>query len=190
LTGFNHYSDCGCGWCIGGWRGSRSSRNSNHLFLPVRTHRIASFVNPNAICPVCGASVFYYQSPNGGRVFFDELGPPWPKHPCTTSEKIHVVRIPASTSTSRSHSKWFDEGWRVAIAQKITDYYGLKVVDFFMVDSDQTFGASFKTLTDLVEGQTVYLKSVPHTPQVYCKFINLDTFRQRTHNGKILKLSR
>jgi hypothetical protein len=27
--------------------------------------------------------VFFYQSPYGGRVFFDSLGPPWPKHPCT-----------------------------------------------------------------------------------------------------------
>ena len=42
-----------------------------------------SYVNPNAKCPVCGRSVFFYQSPEGGRVFFDESGPPWPKHPCT-----------------------------------------------------------------------------------------------------------
>lgn len=27
--------------------------------------------------------MFFYQSPFGGRVFFDDLGPPWPKHPCT-----------------------------------------------------------------------------------------------------------
>ena len=45
----------------------------------------ASFTDPNATCPVCGARVFYYESPYGGRVFFDELGPPWPKHPCTDS---------------------------------------------------------------------------------------------------------
>lgn len=42
-----------------------------------------SYVNPNARCPVCDASVYFYQSPYGGRVFFDELGPPWRKHPCT-----------------------------------------------------------------------------------------------------------
>jgi hypothetical protein len=45
----------------------------------------ASFTDPNATCPICGARVFYYESPYGGRVFFDELGPPWPKHPCTDS---------------------------------------------------------------------------------------------------------
>jgi len=43
----------------------------------------ACYVNPNAKCPECGAPVFYYQNEFGSRVFFDELGPPWPKHPCT-----------------------------------------------------------------------------------------------------------
>jgi hypothetical protein len=42
-----------------------------------------SYLNPNARCPVCGDAVFYYQSPFGGRVFFDDVGWPWPKHPCT-----------------------------------------------------------------------------------------------------------
>jgi hypothetical protein len=27
--------------------------------------------------------VYFYKSPYGGRVYFDDLGPPWPKHPCT-----------------------------------------------------------------------------------------------------------
>ena len=43
----------------------------------------ACYVNPNTNCRVCGAPVFYYQNEFGSRVFFDELGPPWPKHPCT-----------------------------------------------------------------------------------------------------------
>lgn len=34
-------------------------------------------------CPVCGAPVFFYQNDSGSRVFFDSLGDPWPKHPCT-----------------------------------------------------------------------------------------------------------
>jgi hypothetical protein len=27
--------------------------------------------------------VFFYQNAAGSRVFFDDIGPPWPKHPCT-----------------------------------------------------------------------------------------------------------
>lgn len=48
-----------------------------------RPRSFESFTTPNARCPVCSASVFFYVSPYGGRVFFDNLGPPWPKHPCT-----------------------------------------------------------------------------------------------------------
>jgi hypothetical protein len=43
----------------------------------------AMFVNPNADCPECGERVFFYQNRFGSRVYFDELGKPWPKHPCT-----------------------------------------------------------------------------------------------------------
>ncbi|MET1117223.1 MAG: hypothetical protein ABWY08_20040 [Comamonas sp.] len=46
---------------------------------PVRRVRIA----PNARCPVCSSSVYFYDLVNTGRVYFDELGAPWPKHPCT-----------------------------------------------------------------------------------------------------------
>ncbi|GAP54314.1 hypothetical protein AHiyo6_08790 [Arthrobacter sp. Hiyo6] len=37
----------------------------------------------NAVCPVCGAFVGFYANEFGSRVYFDEIGPPWPKHPCT-----------------------------------------------------------------------------------------------------------
>lgn len=40
-------------------------------------------MNPNASCPVCGQSVYFYANEHGSRVFFDELGKPWAKHPCT-----------------------------------------------------------------------------------------------------------
>jgi hypothetical protein len=52
-----------------------------HLSTALRVWR--SFVNPNARCPVCKQLVYFYQSESGGRVFFDQLGPPWHKHHCT-----------------------------------------------------------------------------------------------------------
>jgi hypothetical protein len=64
------------------------------------TARTACFVNPNAHCPVCGADVFYYQNEWGSRVFFDELGPPWPKHPCTESMDPRRLRKKKSKAES------------------------------------------------------------------------------------------
>lgn len=37
---------------------------------------------PNATCPICGASVFFWKNSAGSKVWFDALGAPWPKHPC------------------------------------------------------------------------------------------------------------
>ncbi|MBY6083614.1 hypothetical protein [Ruegeria arenilitoris] len=68
------------GWCRGYREKSRESDISS--FRSVR-----SYIVPNATCPVCGETVFFYQSPNGGRVFFDDLGWPWPKHPCTDNKR-------------------------------------------------------------------------------------------------------
>ncbi len=75
------------------------------------------FVNPNASCPKCGNSVFFYQSRNGGRVFFDELGPPWPKHPCTA-----VTYKPKGVSQPRVSSKrpqWEIKKWKPVLDCKL-----------------------------------------------------------------------
>lgn len=46
----------------------------------------ARWLKPNAQCPVCGASVYFWSNAAGSRVYFDEMGPPWPKHPCTDAQ--------------------------------------------------------------------------------------------------------
>jgi hypothetical protein len=86
---------------LSGWYDSgsvfRSTSEGAMFEFPFTTY--PSYVNPNARCPVCGAQVYFYQSPYGGRVFFDELGPPWPKHPCTDNP---VVRQSFSSRDGRA----------------------------------------------------------------------------------------
>jgi hypothetical protein len=74
------------------------------------------YIDPNARCPVCGVSVFFYQSPYGGRVFFDALGPPWPKHPCTDSLLTSMGGIrrlpePVVSRSSNAMTSWLVNGW-------------------------------------------------------------------------------
>jgi hypothetical protein len=86
--------------------------------LPV-TRIFDSYTDPNARCPVCGDNVFFYQAPSGGRVFFDELGPPWPKHPCTDNPRVSVALAskPAGATASlrvspdRRLAGWQVDGW-------------------------------------------------------------------------------
>ena len=60
----------------------RKSRGTSAWDSERRTS-VSCYANPNALCPACGALVYFYRSPYNGRVFFDELGWPWPKHGCT-----------------------------------------------------------------------------------------------------------
>ena len=79
--------------------------------FPVDTQNPHSYTTPNAKCPVCGSRVYFYQSPDGGRVFFDDLGPPWPKHPCTDNPS---VKVSMSAVGGVRDSAWQRSGWRPA----------------------------------------------------------------------------
>jgi hypothetical protein len=103
LPGFNHYPDCPCGWCVYYGRMSRSERRRlesdmrhrdavNALKRESARSISGCYVNPNAKCPVCGVGVFFYANEHGSRVFFDDLGPPWPKHPCTDIPRDYVPK--------------------------------------------------------------------------------------------------
>lgn len=92
---WNHPPGCTCGWGGEGHLGRAAGKTASGIlqswFLGF-TDR-ASYCNPNATCPVCAAPVYFYQSPDGGRVFFDDLGPPWPKHPCTNRREQQVLKL-------------------------------------------------------------------------------------------------
>ena len=82
-NGHNHAADCQCGF-QGGNRGKprvfvwRSWRKSSSIKLSL---------GPNANCPLCHKPVYFVPGPRGGGAYFNSLGPPWPKHPCMTSER-------------------------------------------------------------------------------------------------------
>ena len=130
---WNHPPDCNCGWGGdtggGGW--SSSTLGIRHIpapdgrdWQPARRPSFETYVNPNARCPCCGANVYFYQSPFGGRVFFDPpLGPPWPKHPCTDnyfargrSEPILPSLVSSGVSPKRSRNPTI---WQPLIAAEI-----------------------------------------------------------------------
>lgn len=77
--------------------GSRCSLGNGHerSYASHSFRTIESYTTPDANCPVCGSVVFFYQSTTGGRVFFDALGWPWPKHPCTDNPASQKGKVSA-----------------------------------------------------------------------------------------------
>ncbi|WP_297810236.1 hypothetical protein [uncultured Methylophaga sp.] len=109
----NHHPNCNGGF--GGYGGIRFRYTAqDDLFtshprgIPALRISNNSYNTPNSRCPVCREPVFYYQNEFGSKVFFDELGPPWSKHWCTSSGLFLPQQVVGSTpkkSTSTS------EGW-------------------------------------------------------------------------------
>lgn len=89
----NHKPGCNCRWGQGinfSFSGKSQSTYNYIEQTDYATKVIEKFppqkfsiTIPNAKYPVCHSPVFFYQNLAGSRVFFDSLGIPWPKHPCT-----------------------------------------------------------------------------------------------------------
>jgi len=127
----NHPYSCDCGFGGdtggGGRRWSSLSNFATHYAPPsfgwARDNggTVASYVNANAYCPVCGASVYFYRSPHNGRVFFDQLGWPWPKHPCTDNlQQPRSATHFAVAERIKPKTQWQGEGWTPVLSACIS----------------------------------------------------------------------
>ena len=128
MPGYNHHPDCACGWCVKGSSGASWRDVAERSFQRVSAQRFlerenadrslaSCYVAPNARCPVCQAPVFFYQNSFGSRVFFDELGPPWPKHPCTDQPYFKSRTASASFVPIKRRPR----GGRIEIADAIRE---------------------------------------------------------------------
>ena len=156
----NHRAGCTCGW--GGGESSSSSISTSLYVSRMRALQnnaawsgistaIESYTRPNANCPVCGAAVYFYRSPYGGSVYFDELGIPWPKHPCMDFGSS--TRRPAYSGSSFSQNAakvatWEIQGWIPVVILK-SDLFDVAVIirlfspqtkKFYYIGSAKTIG--------------------------------------------------
>ena len=49
--------------------------------------------------------MFFYANAFGSRVYFDDLGPPWPKHPCTDNPRLPSNSPPTSSDSPTRRSR-------------------------------------------------------------------------------------
>jgi hypothetical protein len=85
---FNHPRHCMCGWGsdeLMGYSNSYGPGLELEFIGLARTYMsrgAGSHLRPNYQCKCCGQKVYFFQSKNGGKVLFEALGKPWPKHEC------------------------------------------------------------------------------------------------------------
>lgn len=125
----NHSFDCPCGFGGDTGGGGRARTRTGFVSSLERYSAgwaedsggtVESYVNPNAHCPVCQAPVFFYRSPYNGRVFFDRLGWPWPKHGCTDN-RLEPRRITRDSTSSIPgiEPEWRIQGWQPLVSARV-----------------------------------------------------------------------
>lgn len=146
----NHSIDCTCGWGGEGHLGRRTIGTYTRLAEFLQNSQVeyflkdkhSSYVNPNARCPVCGDPVYFYKSENGGRVFFDELGPPWTKHPCTDTQQHYVSK---ATFFENFTPIWKTNGWMPITIKQV---FGRKLNSFIISRLDKSFNNKIQVHSD------------------------------------------
>jgi hypothetical protein len=201
---FNHSDSCRCGFGGEGHLGRRifgnaflSSPKSQTFFTlnPVKSARkvghYITFITPNAHCPVCGDRVYFYQSEYGGRVFFDELGYPWKKHPCTDTRQWQTstrhIKLTGSEDNQLAFYfiyKWELDGYFPLICKRIE---GKKqILGQFLYDSFQDgeklpneVSLVLKEKVDVVANALFFIKEISASKGLYeLKFC----FRKKSNN--------
>jgi len=89
-NGHKHPWNCTCKF------GGTSSNTAKRLPAPQTPdlfsvpHVPRHYTKPQIRCPFCNEPVFYCRLSNEGSAYFDKIGHPWPKHPCTDkSSKLY-----------------------------------------------------------------------------------------------------
>ena len=142
---------------------------------------VESYVNPNAHCPVCGATVYFYRSPYNGRVFFDDLGWPWPKHRCTDNfcEPRRAPRDSVSQDVSRPEPAWRLEGWHPLVSSKVHAGGGRTLVigDFH----DEFLEVYIPENESVDPGSPVLVREQAEKPDLFeITFLRSDRFRTQS----------
>jgi hypothetical protein len=114
--------------------------------------------------------VFFYQSPFGGRVFFDDLGWPWPKHPCTDNPRAQSSTIkPLKHTAHKTFISKAGESLKLYELVKITDLEDSSFLEFRQLDQNlRVFRVSIPT--EVLEASDISSKDIRKAPAFVIRF--------------------
>ncbi|HHQ4940863.1 TPA: hypothetical protein ACSP74_004199, partial [Aeromonas veronii] len=152
-----------------------------HKLAPGHYRTSHAFTIPNATCQICGAKVFYYEHPNGARVLFDHLGPPWPKHPCYEGTQKNKGRKSAVATSRTDWTPWRQALWFPVIVQaNVLSEDGENVKVMAIGDSRRVF---FELPLLQLHSRGITLAGVAGL-LVQIQEISATTFNVQLHDGK------
>jgi hypothetical protein len=108
--------------------------------------------------------VYFYRSPSGGRVFFDDLGPPWPKHPCTDNPSVTWEQAGKVFQRPQANIRvpaWKLAGWTSIEIIKITktdDSNSWSDITARRLDNRKIFTGAIKSDTSINKMTPIFVK--------------------------------
>ena len=146
----NHHIGCTCGFGGEGHLGKRTEGNfyriAKETIITFNGYRhfeyqnYNSFIFPNAKCPVCKRAVYFLKLQNGGRVFFDEIGPPWPKHKCIHGNEDNEILLEfAKYEKGVYEQKWQLKGYIPFEIKKVINSEKIFIVYFNYNDPNKKY---------------------------------------------------
>jgi hypothetical protein len=149
---WNHPPSCRCGWGgdghLGGggdgWHGTEGTSSWPSYRLPEHDYwRFVREAGPSK-CPWCGDLVFFLRH-NGGCVYVDELGFPWPVHPCWLDQSgsrgarasafAERLGFRSPRTTNRGGST---DGWVFGVVLGFRKDGGSRLVELVLVSGHRT----------------------------------------------------
>jgi hypothetical protein len=195
---WNHPSNCHCGWG-GVWYGQNAISNHSAQELKTlsyysefwrggRRGNYETYTIPNAACPVCGKPVFFYQSSYGGRVFFDDLGPPWPKHPCTDNSQNFIPKayLP-NVGQNPAPLKWQEDGWEPVEVLTVSENSALRILTVRRIETDGliiNLGLFLETF--LPKDSLVFIKEKDDLGIFEISYLDMFAIRDRVQERKAI----
>ena len=145
-NGKNHPPDCQCNF-----RGGHPNSHTPNWRGWTKSTAARFTDSPNAVCPDCGAWVWYVPCPNGGRFYSDTPGPPWKKHPCTSHPAPYSPFNSKRRPRLRNRRSKFEKGgWLPVFIKKIEELPGGTIIVGVALDNPTKlyFGISEEIVPD------------------------------------------
>lgn len=143
----------GSGWYgYGSGQSIRETSAGQKFEFPFVT--CASYLQPNARCPLCQQPVWFYQAPETDCILLDHLGPPWATHPCNDNPEVQNIfrnselrdNFAAKTPVTTTSPPWAREGWMPFIVKQIVQRnLGVEAIGE-LYDTDTTAPKRFRIL--------------------------------------------
>jgi hypothetical protein len=109
-----------------------------------------------ASCPICGEGVFFVRH-NGGSVWFDSLGQPWPKHGCFDNPPLKVADDDLQYLSTSSIKYQYSINTTQDISRKVQEQSLIGRIKLGVIAEAKLYSKTHIRLTiDLAFGRTRY----------------------------------